>query len=118
MKDFKEAIAKPRKLALYAHMAIDGHYTVWEVRHVSYDEHYMPLPDGQTREAPIQNYVRITEPVDVEFEAIDNDEMVRNAVEALNDEERKAINELNKTIASIRERRNQLLALTHQVEQS
>jgi hypothetical protein len=114
MKDhFKAEIDKPHKVALYASMEHDW-VMVWEVRYDAYDERYNKLPDGQMREIPREGYVRLTEPVDIKFTAITDDEMVQKAVESLNEEERKAIEALNAKIASIRDRKSQLLALTNQ----
>lgn len=117
MKNFKEEVSKPHFVALYGHLELNF-VSVNEVRYVNYDEHYAPLPEGQTREMPCNGYVRLTEPVEVRFTAIDNDALVRNAVESLNEQERKVVEELNEKLAQIRERKNQLLALTHQPEQS
>jgi hypothetical protein len=111
MKDMKAAVAKPRWVALYARMDSDW-YTVWEVEYSDRDEHYQLLPDGQLREVPVKGYVRITEPVAVEFRAIDNDEVVARAVESLNESERALLSEMSKKLAEIRERKSQLLALT------
>ncbi len=116
MKDIKDIAAKPRKVALYASMDMSDYYYVADVMYVDYDEHFTPLPAGQLREYPKLNCVRITEPVEVTFTAISNDEVVAKAVESLNEEERKAIEELNAKIAAIREKKSQLLALTHQVD--
>lgn len=116
MKNFKDAVAKPRKVALYANLTIDDYFCVWEVVTTDYDEHYKTLPEGQTRERPITGWVRITDPVAMEFVAVDNDSVVRHAVESLNEQERALIDEMNKKLADIRERKNQLLALTYQVE--
>ena len=116
MKDVRDIVAKPRKDALYASMGMSDYYPVMEVLYVDYDENCAPLPLGTFREYPKTGYVRISEPVEVQFTAIDNDEMVAKAVESLNEEERKAIEELNNKIATIREKKSQLLALTHQVE--
>jgi len=116
MKDVRQIVAKPRKVALYASMDMSEYYAVLEVMYVNYDEHLSPLPPGQLREYPKSSYVRISEPVEIQFTAIDNDEIVAKAVESLNESERKAIEELNATIAAFREKKSQLLALTHQVE--
>ncbi len=116
MKNFKEAIARPRKVALYAHLTIDDFYSLDEVRIVNYDEHFDTLPDGQTREVSREGYVRITELAEVTLSPIDNDAIVRNAVVSLDEQERQLRAELNKKIAEIQDRRNQLLALTYQPE--
>lgn len=116
MKDFREAAAKPRKIAIYASMEMQDYYTVWEVTYDQWDEHYQKLPAGQEREHCIKGYVRISEIIDIQPTAINNDEIVGHAVEALNAEERKLIEELNQKIAAVREKKAQLLALTHQTE--
>jgi hypothetical protein len=110
--DIKGEVAKRRAVALYARMDAHVYYTVFELHYSNHDEHFTPLPDGQRREISFEGYVRITEPVELKFTAIDDDSIVQS----LNEEERKAIEKLNATIAGIRERRNQLLALTHQPE--
>lgn len=114
--DIKGEVAKPRKIALYARMNDHVWFTIFEMQYVTHDEHYAPLPVGQHREVSFEGYVRITEPVDLKLTAIDDDSIVQKAVESLNEEERKAIEELNKKIVGIRERKNQLLSLTHQPE--
>lgn len=114
MKDFTGSLAKPREIALYAHLTIDNFFAVFELHYSSRDAQYTPLPDGERRETPFEGYVRISQPIKVDFVAINNDDVIRNAIESLNEQERKAVAELNKTLAQIRERKNQLLALTHQ----
>lgn len=115
MKDLKALIAKPRHIALYS-MAEGGSLIPLQVSYADYDENLQPLPAGERRERPVSGFVRVTEPVEMTFRAIDDETMVRNAVAALNEEERKVLNELNIKLADIRERKSQLLALTHQVE--
>lgn len=116
MKDVREVVAKPRTVALYASMDMDEYYSIREVMYVNYDEHYQPLPEGQRREYPSSSAVRISEPIEISLQPISNDEIVAKAVESLNEQERKAIDELNAKIATIREKKSQLLALTHQTE--
>lgn len=118
MNETKEHFAKPRKLALYMYMsgALQGHVTVCQVRYVDYDEHYQTLPNGQLREKPDRECVRISDPVEVSFAAADNEQVVANAVAALDEAERQAIEDLNKKIAEIRGRKAQFLALSHQPE--
>lgn len=115
MNNFKEELARPRKLALYA--ALDGTFCyVTDVRYVKHDERWNPLPDGQEREQPVKGYVRVSVPVEVQFVAITDDSIVSNAVASLDEAEREAIRELNEKIAAIRSQKAQLLALTHQPE--
>jgi flagellar basal body-associated protein FliL len=115
MKDFKEQIAKKRELALYASLTMDFSY-VTEVTYSTLDEHYSPLPEGERRERPHEGYVRVTEPVTINFCAVDNDTVVRNAVASLDEEERKLRSELHKKLVELQERKSQLLALTHEIE--
>jgi hypothetical protein len=116
--DIKAAVTTPRKVALYACLEIPDYYAVLEVRYVNHDERFNTLPNGEVRERPHDRYVRVSEPVEIRFTAISDDVMVQNAIAALNEEERKAIAELNAKVADIRERKAQLLALTHQQEAS
>lgn len=116
MKDIKAMVEEPREIALYSSMTTSNSYLVLGVYYVDYDEHYQPLPKGQRREQPKDGYVRVSEPMKVSFTAIDTDTLVRNAVESLNEQERKTIDELNQKLAEIREKRSQLLALTHEVK--
>lgn len=117
MKNLKEALSKPRKVAVYASLTMDNMVTVWEVNYLPYDEHWQSLPDGEKREHQVEGYVRISEPVEVSFTAVDNDSMVRNAVASIDEEERKLRSELNRKLAQLQDRRNQLLALTYQPEE-
>lgn len=114
MKDFREVAVKPRKVAVYASMDMQNYYTVMEVTYDQWDEHYKPLPAGKQREHIIKGYVRISTIIDIQPQAINSDEIVGHAVEALNAEECKLIDELNQKIAAVREKKAQLLALGHE----
>jgi len=114
MKDFNVAMEKPRKVALYASLTINDFYAMYEVRDLDFDTHYQPLPEGQTRESPVEGWVRISEPAEVTFRPMSSDAVVRQAVESLEETERKVIDEMNQKLAQIRERKHQLLALTYQ----
>jgi hypothetical protein len=85
---------------------------------VTFDEHYTPLPNGERREKTHTESVRVTEPVRVQFSGIGQKEMVTNAIESLGQQEQKLRAELNAKLAEIKERKNQLLALTHQPAES
>jgi hypothetical protein len=115
VKNLKEELAKPRKVAIYASLDSDFCY-VTDVRYSTLDEHYRPLPEGEVREQPMKGYVRISQPVAIEFRAISDDDVVANAIQSLDAAEREAINELNAKIAAIREQKAQFLALTHNPE--
>lgn len=114
--DIKGAVEKPREVALYVRMSEHVWFAVFEVSYSDYDEHHYKLPDGERRERPMEGYARVSEIVKIDFAAIADDAIVQKAVESLDEEERKAISELNQKIASIRERKSQLLTLTHQRE--
>ena len=114
MENFKAEIAKPRMVALYASMDLNGYFSVFEVTYKSYDENYNALPAGEKRENLRTSFVRISEPVEVNFTSVSNDEVIQKAVATLDAEERQAIDDLNKKVASIRERKQQLLAITFQ----
>lgn len=116
MDTLKDAFVKPRLVALYANMTITNYYSVFEVTFTQYDEHYHLLPAGQKRESLRSGYVRISEPFEVAFTAVSNDEVIQKAVATLDAEERAAIDELNNKVAAIRERKSQLLAITFQPE--
>lgn len=116
--DIKIALAQPRTVALYMSISDSNYLTVMDIHYVNYGEDYQPLPEGQRREIPSSHYVRITEPVEIRFTAISDDAVVQNAIASLNEEERKAIAELNQKVTAIRERKAQLLALTYQSEVS
>lgn len=116
MKDFKAAIAKCRTIALYTHLEIDDFVCVQEVRYVDYDEqHYTPLATGEKREMALAGWARVSEPIEATFTPTTSDEVVRSAVKAIEAEEQKLRSELGKSLARLQERKNQLLALTHEV---
>ena len=115
MKDLKEQLDRPRAVALYTSLTMDFSY-VTEVSYVRHDENYEPLPNGQKRERPLEGYVRVSQPVEINLLATDNDSMLQNAAASLDEEERKARNELEAKLVKIRDCRSQLLALTHQAE--
>jgi hypothetical protein len=115
MKNFKEEMGKPTKVAFYVDSKF-GFTHVAAVRYETHDKHWNPLPEGELREVPLSGSVRISEPVEVTFRPIDDKAIVRNAVEAIDEEERKLYAELNRKLADLKERKNQLLALTYQPE--
>lgn len=115
MKNLKEDIAEPRIIALY--MSLTGNFTyTGEIRYTNHDEHYDPLPEGTRREVPHEGAVRVSEPVELRFVGIGEKEMVVNAIASLDEQERKLYRELNDKLAALKDRKNQLLALTHQPE--
>lgn len=74
-----------------------GYSTVWDVK-----------------DSTLNGYVRISEPVPMKFRPLPQDEVLQSAVAEFDAAERKARDECNQRIAQIRERKAQLLALTHQ----
>jgi hypothetical protein len=109
-------IAKPRSVALYMSLDFKNCFELMEVKFVDHDEHYDPLPEGsQPREYVYQTYVRVTDPVPLQpLQAIKREDVVANAVSALTEQEREAYRRLNERLKEIRDRKQQLLALTHQ----
>lgn len=69
--------------------------------------------DRGDHDKPMSDYARISQVVEVSFAGLSNDEAIQNAVAALNEAERQAVNELNRRITDIRTRKAKLLALTH-----
>lgn len=116
MINVKEAVAQPRTVALYAALDLTDYYTAMPVPYLNYDEHYAPLPEGSKREKSYDKFVRVSEPIELVFQPLANDSIVQKAVESIDEAERGLREELNKKIAALRERRSQLLALTHQSE--
>lgn len=116
----QQQVAQPRRIALYMYTAstagAEPWYMVGEVVFSKHDLHYTPLPDGQERELPRQNFTRVSEVMEIRLQPLSNDEVVQNAVAALDEAEREALEELNKKLSEIRGRKAQLLALTHQPE--
>lgn len=110
----KNAFSKSWLVALYANMEMTDYFSVFEVTYSSYDEHYHPLPAGEKREYTRAGYVRISEPVEVDFVATNNDEVIQRAVASLDAQELEAVQDLNKKVAKIRERKQQLLAISFQ----
>lgn len=102
MSTEKNPLDQPYAIALYKAMKY-GHVSPQRF----YGEH-----DAQYR----GDYVRISEPVEVHFQALQSDEVIRNAVAACDAAEQRAYQELNEKLAEIREQKKQLLALTHQPE--
>jgi hypothetical protein len=102
MKNDTDPFAEPRQIALCQHIE-HGWFTVWELR-----------DDGK---API-NYVRISEPVTVSFQKVNATEGVQDALQAIDEMERAARNELGRKLSEFADRRASLLALTYQPEVS
>lgn len=59
-------------------------------------------------------YVRVSEPIEIRFRPLNSGEVMEQALATLNAEERKVLAELNQQLANIRDRKKQLLALTHE----
>jgi hypothetical protein len=58
--------------------------------------------------------VRISEPTEVKFTQLANEEAIKNAIAMLDAEELRVLAELNQRIAEIREQKQGLLAITYQ----
>lgn len=62
---------------------------------------------------PLEGYTRCSEIVDVEFPPLSNEEVVRQSLDALDEQERKLRNEFQKQLDGIKNRRAELQALTY-----
>lgn len=120
MKDMKEEVAKPRRVALYLYTRATTSGTTWysvsEVHFSQYDEHYQRLPDGQEREEPRDGFTRVSDIIEMAFTPLSSEDVIQQAVASLDEEERKTMAELNQKLAEIRGRKSQLLALTYNPE--
>jgi len=100
VKDFKEIFAEPRQIALYQDPK-RGHVfvaTYWGERDAI-------LHAGD---------IRISQPLDVRFDQLPKDELVQTAIAALDAAEQTVRCEMQQRIDEIRERKQQLLALTYE----
>lgn len=98
--DIKEIFEKPRQVALYQDPKY-GHVYVG----MSYGEDDARYHGGD---------IRISEFLDVRFNPMPQDELVRTAVAALDAAELKVRTDMQQQINEIRERKQQLLALTNE----
>lgn len=96
--DTKGPFAQPYQIALCQDIQ-SGWLTVWELRNGR-------LP---------AEYVRLSEPVTVQFQKVGTEEGIREALKAIDELERAARNELNRKLSDFADRRASLLALTHEV---
>jgi hypothetical protein len=94
-----DPFAEPHQIALCQSIDL-GYLTVWELR------------DGKTP----SGYVRLSEPVAVTFTKVNKTEGVQEALQAINEMERAARNELSRKLSEFADRRASLLALTYQPE--
>ncbi|MDB6103331.1 MAG: hypothetical protein JWO52_3330 [Gammaproteobacteria bacterium] len=62
------------------------------------------------------DYVRISEPISVRFTKLADEIAIRNAIAILDEQERKAYDDLTKTLERIKEQKSSLLALTYAPE--
>lgn len=101
----KNPLDQPYAIALYKSMQC-GYVSAYT---------YLGERDAEYRSG---DSVRISEPVEIKFTALKNDEVIRNAVAACDAAEQAAYRELNEKLARIKEQRQQFLALTHQPAES
>lgn len=92
--DAKDPFDKTYQIALGQNIE-HGWFTVW----------VLPMPG---------NYVRVSKPVTITFSKDDNDEVVQEAMKAIDALEREARSELNRKLSEFADRRASLLALTYQ----
>lgn len=94
-----DPFAEPYQIVLCQQIE-NGWFTVWELRNGK-------APSG---------YVRVSEPVTVRFQKVNQTEGVQEALNAINEMERAARIELGRKLSEFADRRASLLALTHQPE--
>jgi hypothetical protein len=111
-----DELGKTRKVALHLCVEYAGMSpSLMEVHYTDRDENYYRLPEGQLRERPLPGYARVSSIIEITgFAPLARDEVMANAVKSLDAQEREAYVELQKKLDVIRERKQQLLALTHE----
>lgn len=77
-------------------------------------EHGVEITGDRNTEKYSQNYVRISEYVDVEFPPLQDEHVVRQQVEKLDAIADRITDDYRNKIAEIQERKSKLLAITHQ----
>lgn len=108
-----QAIQKRIRVALYISNS-GGYCCVNEIRYTSEDENGDLLPDDGEREEPPLMYTRISEPIEITFSRIPNEEIIQGVVKSLAQEEMEARRRLNSALRDINERRADLLSLSHE----
>lgn len=97
--DTKDPFAQTYQIALCQDIQ-HGWLTVWQ------------MTNGRVP----SSYVRLSEPVTVQFQKVGTEEGIQEALKAIDDLERTARNELNRKLSDFADRRASLLALTHDKE--
>ena len=88
-----------QSVALY--LSKYGSTTVWTVSNYM-EEH--------------ENYIRVSDPLHVEFTALPDDAILRGRVKSIDKEIEKTRAELTRRIEDLTDQKNRLLAITHQEE--
>ena len=109
-----KAAATPYRIAVYAHLIREDHFSIFEVQFDNYDEHYNKLPPGEERECTRSDFVRISEIQTVTCIPIDEDTVTQNAVKSLDSTADAIRTDMLQQLAEISNRRKQLLAITYQ----
>ena len=78
---------------------------------------YITVSDMSTWIEENEDYVRVSEPIDVRFVALPDDVILKSRVNALDKEIAKTRAELNRRIEDLTDQKNRLLAITHQPEE-
>lgn len=101
-----DEITKPRKVALYKDVQFGTilvfEFTNWEEQREK---------EGKTM---LKDYVRISDPLEVQFSPASEESQVFRALKALDEQEREAHATLTKALVKINDMRGQLQALTYQ----
>lgn len=110
-----EELAKPKLMAVYAHIKYPDTFMTQEVEYSDYDEHHDRLPEGAPRrEKTASDYVRISEVFCMIFEPLKEDLIIQNAVRMLDDKTRRVHLESGEELVSIARARAELLAISYE----
>lgn len=115
-KKMAREAAKPHRIAVYAHLTREDHFSVFEVQYETHDEHWNKLPEGEQRECTRSDFVRISEITTVVCLPIDEDTITQNAVASLDQTADRIRTDMFEQLGEIANRKKQLLAITYQPE--
>ena len=110
------AAATPYRIAVYAHLIREDHFSIFEVQFETHDEQWRMLPPGEERECTRSDFVRISEIQTVTCIPIDEDTVTQNAVKSLDTTAQNIRNNMYQQLDELANRKKQLLAITYQPE--
>jgi hypothetical protein len=101
---------------------LDKPYTVALYRSLQYgvviiSEYCGPTEARPNRDTEVHNgYVRLSEPIEIRFNSLQNEEVIRNAIATCDAMELKVRLKFEDELKAIRDQKSQLLALTYSPE--